>query len=118
VEGCHTDTEREDLSDGNATPLVIRTISATSQQDSQPKDNSFPPCHEFQRKNPRSQGGAARPRSQTNLNLKSQEFLAKRTRSTRVRSPRKSLCPLHRLLLLHVEVLILNQRRSPRLVHL
>ena len=41
VEGCHADTENEDLSDGDATPIVIRTASAVSQYDSQPKENTF-----------------------------------------------------------------------------
>ena len=42
VEGCHTDSERGDLSDGDATPIVIRTTPAASQHVSQPKDNIQP----------------------------------------------------------------------------
>jgi len=37
VEGCHTDTEQENLSDGLSTPIVIRTVPAPSFE-SQPKE--------------------------------------------------------------------------------
>ena len=40
VEGCHTDSEREDLCDGNETPIVIRTAPVPSYLSSQPKEAS------------------------------------------------------------------------------
>jgi len=40
VEGCHTDTEREDLCDGFDTPVVIRTAPDTPLLSSQPKQAS------------------------------------------------------------------------------
>ena len=41
VEGCHTDAEQDNLSDGLSTPIVIRTVSAPSFE-SQPKENLQP----------------------------------------------------------------------------
>ena len=42
MEGCHTDSEKEDLSDGNETPIVIRTAPALPHMSSQPKEASQP----------------------------------------------------------------------------
>ena len=93
VEGCHTDTEREDLSDGNATPLVIRTISATSQQDSQPKDNSFPPLPRIPKKKSKRSRRNSKPKKSDKSQPKKSRVSSKKNKKHKSKKPKKVPLP-------------------------
>ena len=100
VEGCHTDSEREELSDGNSTPIVVRTAAAFSQHESQPKESSTPALPRIPRKkNKKSkhskkskESGKHRPKKSRVSGKKAKKHRSKKTKKAPLPSPSSSSC--------------------------
>ena len=100
VEGCHTDSEREELSDGNSTPIVVRTAAAFSQHESQPTGSSTSTLPRIPRKkNKKSkhskkskESGKHRPKKSRVSGKKAKKHRSKKTKKAPLPSPSSSSC--------------------------
>ena len=91
VEGCHTDSEKEDLSDGNDTPIVIRTAPALSHMSSQPKEASQPIPRKKLRKSKSKK--SKKHRKSEKSQPKKTRVSSKKSKKHRSRKAKKALPP-------------------------